>query len=200
MMDLMKTSDEISYADLIAQEKAKIKLLQQKIAECELRIEALQSLASGGDALDQWLSRSLDQRTEAHHKGLKIVRAKTRDSSPQSSIVPPSREDGPKKRIGAKALSLLVFIGPEGKSLDQMLTFTTSQGWDVTRGGLRSFGNTYRNKFNLLESPRKGFFKLSDDGISYLQSLKSETPSALTEGVSGTSFQAAVRGGPKSDA
>ncbi|WP_434632225.1 hypothetical protein [Chromobacterium sp. CV08] len=197
---------EHSYATLIDQERAKIALLKTKIVECERRIAVLQSLANADD-LDNVLSK-----TVAHEVRPQVV--------PQPSenvavpITPPSAQyssqnssnqsfEMPKKKLSTSVISLLNFIGVEGKSLDELENFSNEEQLGVDRGAIRSFASAYRRKFGFLHSPRLGFVQLTQRGLAYMEThghlLNGETPSVGAESVSGTSIQAAVTGSNESD-
>ena len=62
----------------------------------------------------------------------------------------------------------------------------------------------YRKKFQYIESPRVGFYRLTDIGYEVVRKqileFKSETPSAVTEGVSGSSTESASAPGSATQA
>lgn len=183
---------ETSYHSLISQEQAKIALLKAKIAECEKRIQVLRSMANADD-LDNVLSKSV-----AHEAS-----PTSNNQRGETALTPsPSGLQAPKKKLSKSVLSLLNYIGADGKTLDELETFSDQEGLKLDRGALRSFASTYRIKYGFLHSSRKGHVQLTERGQQYVKSLRvvsqNETPPASTGGVS-SSTQAAVTGGTESD-
>lgn len=183
---------DTSFSYLISQERAKIDLLRQKIRECEMRISVFESMTD--DDLDVALSKSLGSGASigtSHATdipaplGSHTLQTPAHDAEHQTQ--PVHQFEVPKKRISSQMLKLLYFIGENGKGVDDLVGYAKQSAIDITRGGIRSTMNNYKNKFGLLVSPKDGFFRLSERGVAYLASLKSETPPVSAGGVSGTS-------------
>lgn len=185
---------ENSYTSLIEQEQAKIALLQAKIAECEHRIEVLQTFLNA-DELDTLLSKSLDAP--------KVVSAGAAQVQMPALVSEAEGFELPKRRLTDDVQSILRFIGTDGKSLDELEAFCNSKGFKHNRGALRSLASNYKNKHGFILSPKLGFFQLNERGLDFLNThypnVPSETPPVSAEGVSETTTQAAVTGGFESD-
>lgn len=197
---------DTSYAHLIEQEQAKIALLKAKIVECERRIEVLKSFLNA-DELDTLLTKSLSPDSQ---KKIEVSAAVSVEQKGQTVVEtqPVSGEesyDDPKRRLSEDVQSILRFVGLEGKSLDALEAYCAAQSYSHNRGSLRSLMSNYKIKHGFIDSPKLGFFKLTERALAFLDAHypvevpQSETPSVGAEGVSGTSIQAAVEGGPESD-
>ena len=198
---------DYSYAHLIEQEQAKIALLQAKIVECERRIEALKSFLNA-DEFDALLTKSL---SPDHQKKNEVSAAAPTQQAPQVAVEPESVSDqerygDPKRRLSEDVQSILRFIGLDGKSLDELETYCAAQKFSHNRGTLRSLMSNYKIKHGFIDSPKLGFFRLTERALAFLDAhypmaiLQSETPSVGAEGVSDTSStQAALEGGTESD-
>jgi len=187
---------DISYADLIEQEQAKIALLRAKIEECQRRIDVLRSFLNT-DELDTLLTKSLlpesVEREAASHARL--------DVQPRRASSPGGAQD-PRRRLSDDVLKILRFIGSDGKTLNELESFCKSKGFRHNRGSLRSMISTYKLKHGFIDSEDPGIFRLTERALTFLNKnyplAKSETPSVGAEGVSDFT-KAAVQGGPESD-
>jgi len=188
---------ELSYKALIDQEQAKIRFLEAKIGECQRRIEVLQSFLNVDD-LDALLAKNLSQQS-----------AKAEQSHPQNEVsdsiingvVPqlrhPEGQDGyelPKRRLTDDVVVILRYVGAAGKTLDNIEAFCAWNQMKVDRGAIRSMMSNYKLKHGFIDSPRTGFFILTERALAYLDAhypvsesqpaAQSETPSVGAEGVS----------------
>jgi hypothetical protein len=189
---------ENTYTSLIEQEQAKIALLKAKIAECERRIEVLSSFLDADD-LDTLLSKSLTP--DSQKSSGSVIAAVAQRIIPVVGLHPNFGKDhfeylkDPKRRLSDEVQSILRFIGLDGKSLDELESYCAAQQFSHNRGTLRSLMSNYKRKHGFIDSPTLGFFKLTDRALAFLDAehpvVQSETPSALTEGVSNTSTETA---------
>jgi hypothetical protein len=196
----------MSYTDLIAQEQAKIALLQAKIDECLRRIETLRSFENA-DELDSLLAKSL---FPSPLPGPRTSSTTSELQSEQRRIEPKhvSNNDGhsnPKRRLSEDVVGILRFVGLNGRSLDELEAYCASRGYEHNRGSLRSVMSNYKIKHGFIDSPKSGFFRLTDRALAFLNANYpvvmpvSEAPSVSAEGASDTTTQAALPGGTESD-
>lgn len=185
---------ENSYTSMIEQEQAKIALLRAKIAECERRIEVLQTFLNA-DELDTLLTKSLDAP--------KVVSGGAVQAPLPALVFEARGYELPKRRLTDDVQALLRFMGTEGKSLDDLEAYCAINGITHNRGSLRSLASNYKTKHGFVASHKLGFFQLTERGLDFLNThypnVPSETPSVSAEGVSDTATQAAVTGGFESD-
>ena len=169
------------YADLIAKERAKIEVLRTKIDACEKRIAVLQSM-DGDDDLDKLLEKQVGQSAEKQPTEDLFADGKlgtSLEDATQSNMVesegqtvPPM--EFPRRALDPKTLKILRFASTTDKSIGDFYAFVNSNGILWERRRIKSFLNLYKSRYGLLESDRKGFFRLSAHGVSYLNSLKSD--------------------------
>ncbi|WP_212646587.1 hypothetical protein [Delftia sp. PE138] len=197
---------ELSYTALIDQEKAKIRLLEAKIVECQHRIEMLKSFMNVDD-LDALLAKSLFPES-----------GKAMESRPQHQVTvsiihpdvtPPARTEGqddyemPKRRLTDDVVVILRYVGTAGKTLDEIEAFCSSKQMKTDRGAIRSMMSNYKLKHGFIDSPKTGFFILTGRALAYLDAhypvsesqpaAQSETPSVGAEGVSDFPTETAAR-------
>lgn len=151
----------------IDRETAKVKLLRGKIEECEKRIAMLRSMRED-DALDKLLDQEL--RT-------------TPQSAPAPAAQTPASADSDikprRKRIPENWAKLLTFIGEEGKSSDQVRAFLLASPIGITPDASRTGLMNFRKEYGFVDSPRRGFYKLSPLGAEAIRAQQSESPDIL---------------------
>lgn len=166
------------YDILISNERAKIVVLEAKIAECRRRISTFESMKASDD-LDDLLDRRVGA-VAVVSDGQPVTQANEVASETASNEI--NSSDFPKKALNKNSLSLLRFAGRDDKSIDQFLAHASEQGISESRQRIRAFLHQYKTTYGLLTSDRDGHFRLSDKGVVYLASLKDE--SSPTEGAS----------------
>lgn len=197
---------DTSYTHLIEQEQAKIALLKAKVVECERRIEVLKSFLNA-DEFDTLLTKSLSPDSQ---KKIEVSAAAPVQQKDQVVVEPQPVSDqenygDPKRRLSEDVQSILRFVGSEGKSLDELQAYCAVQRYSHNRGTLRSLMSNYKIKHGFIDSPKLGFFRLTERALAFLNTRypaaipQNEMPSVGAEGISDTSIQAAVEGGAESD-
>lgn len=175
------------YSDLIAKERAKIEVLRAKIDACEKRIFVLQSM-DGDDDLDELLEKRVgggDTKKQLLANASIEVEPDAPTLSPErnplvSSTSQPDPEDEeesvrtdfPRRSLDQKTLKMLRFANAAtDKSIGEFHEFANASGFPWDRRRVKSFLNLYKSTYGMLTSDRKGFFRLSERGQSYLDSL-----------------------------
>jgi len=148
----------------IDRETAKVKLLRGKIEECEKRIAMLRSMRED-DALDKLLDQEL--RTTAPTAPTPV----TQPQAPADNEIKPRR-----KPIPENWSKLLAFIGEDGKSSDQVRAFLTDSPIGITPDASRTGLMNFRKEYGFVDSPRRGFYKLSPLGAEAIRAQQSESP------------------------
>lgn len=185
-----------AYTTLIRDEEAKIDLLKAKISACERRIEILRLLQSSDDldaeVIQNFVNGRIHSPTAASSDRLATASFRVTDAGVHE----------PRRRLTDDVVALLRYIGPDGKSLDDLERFCQLFGYKYDRAGVRSMMSTYRARHGFIESPYFGFFKLTPGAVDYLNrrhpEAQSEPPPASTGDGSDGSTQAAVQGGIES--
>ena len=137
------------YAELIITEKAKLELLQKKVAACEQRIAALSGIDD--DDIDVAIAKQMGENLSVH------------DVQPKTTPLPSIK--GMRVRKDSVSPLVLQCLGRDGKSLSQIESYMASIGKPVTRGTLRTMLMNLRVNNGFVENPSKGFYKLSDLGV-----------------------------------
>ncbi len=148
------------YAELIAKEEAKLVLLRKKVASCERLIAALRGTDS--DDIDAAIAKQIDQESPVALEDLQG--ASTQVNIETAALIVPVLS-GMRIRKDSVAPLVLQYLGREGKTLDQIEAYMESIGKPTTRGSLRTMLMNLRVKNKLVDSPKHGFYRLSDDGI-----------------------------------
>lgn len=139
------------YAELIAKEEAKLKLLRKKVASCEQLIAALRGTDT--DDIDVAIAKQIGQGSISIESHAPIV---------EQHIAPVV--SGLRVRKDSNSPLVLHFIGREGKSLDEIEKYMISVGKPTSRGSLRTMMMNLRVKNGYVDSPSAGFYKLSESG------------------------------------
>lgn len=161
--DFSETEMDPIYQQLIDREQARINGLKRRISYIELRIVQLRKLAE--DAFDDESGLPDTGKYAAM-----VV------SAPHHQPTMPNEEDvgefrDPKRMISTANRQLLLHIGTDGKSLDDMESFSDTHGLKMDRGAIRSFVNIYRNRFGFLEAFGPSRYRLTERGGGYLSTL-----------------------------
>lgn len=139
------------YHELIAKEKAKLELLRKKVAACEQLIAALNGTDT--DDIDIAIAKQMGQVSPVPDKQA------TNAPLPLPSIT------GMRVRKDSISPLVLQYIGKDGRSLDEIETHMKDIGRTASRGALRTMLMNLRVNNGFVESPSKGFYKLSDAGV-----------------------------------
>lgn len=147
---------------LVEREKRKIKLLRDKIAQSEAHLQALMSMRSE-DALDKLLDEELNAKpaTDVAPKGWgpEVHDFKTRN-----------------KPIPSNWAALLKFIGTQGKTMPEVERFLNDEKIPISPPAARTGLMNYRKHYGFIENPKKGFYRLSANGLGVITSQKEENP------------------------
>lgn len=147
------------YVALIQQEEQKLELLKLKVQQCENRIATLRSLVDA-DGVDEALSKQLGQARE-----VKKPKGEKPKAIPSGSL---------RVRSDSVALTILPYVGADGKTLSEIDHYMNiEQSKEVHKGSLRTALMNLRVKHGLIENPRKGFYKLSEAGLLWLEEYNS---------------------------
>lgn len=135
------------YAELIAKEEAKLELLRKKISACEQLIAALRG--TDADDIDVAIAKQMGQ------------------SMPMVINATPSQAlsvSGMRMRKDSTAPQVMQYLGKEGKTLDEIEAHMAAIGRPVSRASLRTMLMNLRKVNNFVDSPKMGFYKLSETG------------------------------------
>lgn len=138
------------YAELIAKEEAKLVLLRKKVAACEQLIAALRGTDT--DDIDAAIAKQIGQSYAAPE-------GRSKDGKVSAPSV-----SGMRIRKDSSAPSVLQYLGKEGKGLDDIESHMKSIGRPVNRGALRTMLMNLRVINGFVDSPKQGFYKLSEAG------------------------------------
>lgn len=131
-------------------EKKKIALFQAGIENCNKRIKKLESLEEG-DELDTFVSSMISTPLQLSNNDKTNV-----DENTAMRI--------PKKRIADKTITILRHFGKEGKSLKDTVAYSIANKIGLNENNIRNLAMIYKNDFGYLESPSRGFYKLTELG------------------------------------
>lgn len=183
-----------NYEEEISLERQKIALFLAKLDQCKQRLASLEFLKSNAeDSLDAWASKIIKNEmpdlTE-YQAALATTITLEVSNSLQKNYISAGAITISRKKLGKKALTFLSYIGKEGKSLQHLSEFAKKNELGMTNQNIRNFAMVYRKNFQYIESPRVGFYRLTDLGYEVVQKqileLKSETPAVDAEGVFGS--------------
>lgn len=131
-------------------------MFQAQIDKCLKRIESLRFLSQDSpDELDTLATSMLGISSDS------ILPSKSTQN--EKIEFEPRR-----KRFTDKSLKILKFIGREGKSLRELVTFCQENAMNMTDANLRNFAMQYRG-YGLIDSETKGFYKLTEFGMESVQ-------------------------------
>ena len=178
---------------LLDLERRKLGLLRQKLAEQERKVKTLEAMDD--DPFDALLERELGLHT-AHAATLEVepVRppqpAKTPEPEPAAAgeeVLNARFNWGAElrrpRRIPRNWVRLLRFIGPDGKTYDQVTAFIAESKFAITPGAARTQLMNYRKDFGFIENPSKGFYKATERALGFLDTQEGEDPAVGTGGV-----------------
>jgi hypothetical protein len=137
------------YAELISKEEAKLELLRKKVSACEQLIAALRG--TDADDIDVAIAKQMGQSTPT------VINA-TPGQIPSVS--------GMRMRKDSAAPLVLQYLGKDGKTLDEIESHMASIGRPVSRASLRTMLMNLRKVNKFIDSPKMGFYKLSDAGAT----------------------------------
>lgn len=177
------------YEPLIRQEQAKLELLRAKVASCEQRIAALQSLAQSDDVDDALASAVIRASAPATVSpsaltpalGVATGAEAAVESSGSLTMLQDSNADGRKVRSDSVVLDVLAFLQAGEKSLDEVANHLVAVGKGRSDGYLRTALMNWRVKNGWVLNPHPGRYGLSDAGLSFLtknSGLKGESLSS----------------------
>lgn len=183
----MTSPTEEALETLLRAEREKLALLKAKVVESEQRIRVLESCMTPRDEMDDWLAKKVS--------GQAGVSTETKVSQPRDHALEKVTFQPPKRRLSFDTTTLLLFIGREGKDLNEIRKFVLDRNLGIKPDAVRAFANNYKAKYQALESTRPGFFRLTEGAEAHLRSLEREMPASAIAGISDVN-QAAVQGGP----
>jgi len=165
------------YQQLIDRESSRIESLRQRIARHEQRIAVIREMAEDDE-------REVKGAPNASRAGdAERIDQQTSYGEPDP-IVGTKRVRVPRfpTRISAASLQLLAYLGADGKTLDELVTFASEAGLGMDRGSIRSFANIYKTKFGLVESHAPASYRLTEAGQLYLVEHYKEDNQAPDQG------------------
>lgn len=143
------------FIEQIAVERQRIAVFESKIEKCKKRIESLEFLIQDSeDELDTLASNtSIDTNKNT---------AKVSSNQSEGSYVR-------KKPINSNTLTLLRFIGTDGKSIKDMVAYAKTHNLGLSDQNIRNFAMKYRKLYCLLDNPHTGFYRLNSDGVNAIK-------------------------------
>lgn len=180
-------------AALLELERKKLTLLRNKLAEQERRVKTLEAMED--DPLDALLERELagTQPRPAAATGTERSsaieatagadatipeQAKTSGLQPElveAASMPYAWQRRP-RRIPPMWVKLLRFIGPEGKTYEQVVEHIARERLQLTGGAARTQLMHYRKEFGLIENPARGFYVATDKALQLIAAQEGESP------------------------
>ncbi len=137
--------------------------LDKKIDDCDAKIAKLEAQLAD---------------LKSFRRGLEHARALTTNAPFSVPIGTPRRATG--RGMSPTWSRILAFIGPDGKTLDQIMEFSESNELGVQRNTARSQIHTMVNVTGLLERLGEGHVRLTPKGVEATASQKGEGSTAST--------------------
>jgi|GEM_PF-3949145 len=175
--------------ELLERERKKLDWLLKKVDEQRARVKALEQIQD--DPLDAMFERELRSSSvgEEHNSDQKILHAPTEKTSRADSFagqlgqlsrgaLPPERFP---RRIPYNWVSLLTFIGRDGKTLAEVEKFVEAHAFKMKAGSVRTGLMNYRKDFGFVENPRAGFYVATDKALNVISNQMNKEKSPATE-------------------
>lgn len=155
----------MNYPDLISQERAKLKLLTEKVERCKKRIVALEILASSEeeDALDEALHEALVRDEEDQDEAVLSVSLR----AAQRIMATSNHRYIRKNSIAPK---ILTFLSTGKKSLDEVENHIPEK----SRGNLVTLLWNLKNK-GLVSNPTQGSYAITSSGLEIVEEYKKQS-------------------------
>lgn len=161
-----------TYAEEYAKEEQLYTLYMGKAAHHKRRMESIKYLMEGSsDELDAAASF--------------LIGTVALGASPDLSAIEHQKLSGsiddkyPKKRMSDKTITLFQHMGMDGKSLSQLLEFSTSNTLGWKDHNIRNMMSQYKKNYDFIESTSPGFYKLTQKGYDAVQKQSVEDKNAL---------------------
>jgi hypothetical protein len=169
-------------------ERKKLLWLRDKLAAQEELVGRLEQLAAD-DPLDELFLKETARKTQQatpvmivqaspHPQVERDVEGDLPQDQPPSPLATPQWQAWTRqpRRMASHWAGILKFIGEDGKNAGQVKAFIEQHfkflSWDSARSGLMA----YRRDFGLLESSRRGHYRLTEKGAALLGALEDESP------------------------
>lgn len=174
-------------AKMLQHERKKLDLLRQRVAQQEQHVLFLESLKD--DPLDQLLESELAAALEPREQTPAMEVQTPADEqvavqeapmpvapSPLAPVFQWGQQQRAPRRVPGTWVSLLRFIGREGKSYDDVKLYIKDRGLPITEGAARTQLMAYRKQFGFVENPRKGFYVATDRALSFIEEQEKKSP------------------------
>lgn len=148
-------------ASLIEQEAAKLRVLEQEASLVRQRIAMLEGMRSESE-LDAFLTRKVASAAAPHVMQQEAIPAPPLVEQVQDVQTPQPRQWGEVKR------ALLGVLGHKAEHLGVIQIRAREKGYDLSDDRLRAQLWEYKTKGGLVESPKKGYYRITSAGEAYL--------------------------------
>jgi len=170
-----------AYAEDYAKEEQLYTLYMAKAAHHKRRMDSIKCLMEGSqDGLDE--AASLLIGTSALGASISTKSSEAQNAAePKHESDPLNVFDGkyPKKKMSDKTITLFQYIGLEGKSLPQLMEFTVKKNLGWKDHNIRNMMMQYRKNYEFIESPKNGFYQLTQKGYNAVQKQFIENSNVL---------------------
>jgi hypothetical protein len=186
---------------LLEHERKKLAWLCAKVAEQERRVALLEGLED--DPLDAILYGELatvqaethQVQTPALTDAQQTIKAPVKEPAQEPAplatpaLLPSQFQWGQQPRLPRKVpanwVSLLRFLGRDGKTYEDVKLYIRDRGIPLTEGAARTQLMAYRKDFGFVENPKKGFYKATERALSFIDKQEGGSPVSQDE-VSGS--------------
>jgi hypothetical protein len=174
----------------LEREKLKLLWLKEKLAKQEQWVLALESRTQ--DPLDLAFDREMGATNAQVQTPAREDGEEDDEGAPEvahfhlTGLETPARVAGPwsnwtreVRRLSPKWAAVIEYIGPQGKSLREVLRFVESNGLQLSPDTVRAGLMNYRRDFGLLENPKRGRYIATQKALDIIAATKDES---LTNG------------------
>lgn len=155
------------YAEEYTKEEQLYTLYMRKAEHHKKRMESIKYLMDGYvDELDAAASMLI---------GAMPGKSDVREATNHAAI----DDKYPKKRMSDKTVQMFQFIGVEGKALSQLTKFADENALGWKDHNIRNMMMQYRKNYSFIESPKNGFYQLTQRGLDAINKQLNEGKVAL---------------------
>lgn len=147
------------YAEDYAKEEQLYTLYMRKAEHHKKRMESIKYLMDG--SVDELDAAAASMLIENAGIGATSGKGDVREATYRAAI----DDQYPKKRMSDKTIQLFQFIGLEGKALPKLTNFADEKALGWKDHNIRNMMMQYRKNYGFIESPRNGFYQLTQKGL-----------------------------------